>query len=286
MSSILGGFIGTVYTGATIDGAKTNRGIITRFNPSLDPGNLPVRGTGERGLYDLLIGRREPMFSIDFLPSDSAGRDWIAAIQDGSSVTSFLHLKFDVSPTDKGLTFEDAVVNRLSLEAREGEIIRASAEFWSGGGSTWPVGIRDYDDTLPGGAYGARATTPYRWLDSVLDIGAVIPVDDWWSWRYEVNNNLQRLGNVSTGGTRDIKPRQRDVSGLIVMDLETFAEYGDIADLASEMSRFNITITLDTVEMLNCDRCRWGRLEAPSGPEDLIARRFPFTATDLTTLTP
>jgi len=75
------------------------------------------------------------------------------------------------------------------------------------------------------------------------------------------------------------------------MDLETFVEYGDIADLAAEMSRFNITIHLVTGsapadEMLNCDRCRWGRLEAPSGPEDLIARRFPFTATDLTTLTP
>lgn len=283
-SNILGGFEGTVYTAATINGAKVNRGVITRFNPALDPGNLPVRGTGERGLYDILIGRREPVFSIDFLPSDSAGRDWIAAIQGGTPVSTFLHLYFE--SVNKGLTFEKYAVNRLSLEAREGEIIRASAEFWAGGGSTWPVGIRDYDDTPPTGAYGGRATTPYRWLDSVLDIGAVQPVENWWSWRYEVNNNLQRLGDVSTGGTRDIKPRQRDVSGLIVMDLEDFAEYGDIADIASEMSRFNITITLDTVEMLNCDRCRWGRLEAPSGPEDLIAKRFPFTATDLTTLTP
>jgi hypothetical protein len=78
----------------------------------------------------------------------------------------------------------------------------------------------------------------------------------------------------------------RDVSGLIVKDCEDFAEYSLIANLASEMARFNITITLDTVEMLNCSRCRWGRLETPSSPEDLIAKRFPFTATDLTTLTP
>ncbi len=284
MSNILGGFLGTVYTGATIDGAKVNRGVITRFNPRLSPGNLPVRGTGERGLYDILLGRREPVFTIDFLPSDSAGRDWIASIQDGSPVSSFLHLYF--SSVNKGLTFENYSVNRLSVEARDGELIRASAEFWAGGGATWPVGIRDYDDTAPTGSYGARVTTPYRWLDSDLDIGAVIPVDNWWSWRYEVSNNLQRLGNVATGGTRDMKARQRDVSGLIVMDLEDFAEYGAIADLAAEMARFNITITLDTVELLNCDRCRWGDLESPSGPEDLIAKRFPFTATDLTTLTP
>ncbi|MCK4266266.1 MAG: hypothetical protein KAX31_03230, partial [Thermoplasmata archaeon] len=82
------------------------------------------------------------------------------------------------------------------------------------------------------------------------------------------------------------KPRQRDVSGLIVMDLEDFAEYGDIADVTAEMARFNITIKLDTVDMLNCDRSRWDTLESPAGPEDLIAKRFPFTATDLTTLTP
>ena len=279
--SILGGFQGAIYTGATIDGQKTNRGVITRFNPQLDPGNLPVKGTGERGLYDILIGHRQPVFSIDFVPTD---KDWIASIQDGSATIAFLHLYFVA--TGKGLTFEDAVVNRLSLEAAHGEIIRATAEFWSGGGSTWPVGLRDYDDTFPGGSYGPRETTPYRWLDSVLDIGAVIPVQDWWSWRYEVNNNLQRLGNVQNGSTRAIVPRTRDVSGLIVKDCEDFAEYGDLTDLAAEATRFNITITLDGTPMLDCDRCRWGRLEAPSSPEDLIAKRFPFTATDLTTLTP
>lgn len=278
--SILGGFLGTVYTGTTMGSAKINRGVITRFNPQLDPGNLPVRGTGERGLYDVLIGHRQPVFSIDFVPTD---KDWIASIQDGTTVTAFLHLYF--SSVGKGLTFENAVVNRLSLEGAHGEIVRATAEFWSGGGSNWPVGIRDYDDTPPTGSYGARETTPYRWLDSTLSIATILQTQ-WWNWRYEVNNNLQRLGNVSDGSTRSITPRTRDVSGLIVKDCEDFAEYGDLADLVAEAARFNITITLDTVEMLNCDRCRWGRLETPASAEDLIAKRFPFTATDLTTLTP
>lgn len=278
--SLLGGFLGTVYTGATIDGAKTNRGVITRFAPSIDPGNLPVRGTGERGLYDVLIGMRAPVFTIDFTPTD---KDWIVAIQDGSAVSSFLHLYF--ASVNKGLTFENYAANRLSLECNQGEIVRASAEFWAGGGANWPVGLRDYDDTTPGGAYGARMTTPYRWLDSTVDI-ALSTETQWWSWRYEVVNNLQRLGNVADGSTRLLVPRQRDVSGLIVKDCEDFVEYGDIADVAAEMARFNITINLDGIDMLNCDRCRWGRLETPSAPEDLIAKRYPFTATDLTTLTP
>lgn len=280
MSNILGGFLGTVYTGATFNGAKTNRGVITRFNPAVDPGNLPVDGTGERGKYDILIGHRQPTFSIDFLPTDKA---WIAAIQDGSVVSTWLHLYF--SSVGKGLSFENYAVNRLSLEGAHGEIIRCSAEFWAGGGSTYPEGLRDYDDDTPAGSYGARVTTPYRWLDSTVSIAGPTETQ-WWNWRYEVNNNLQRLGNVANGSTRAIVPRKRDVTGLIVKDCEDFAEYGDIVDLVAEAARFNITITLDGTDMLNCDRCRWDRLETPSSPEDLIAKRFPFTATDLTTLTP
>jgi len=284
VSSILGGFLGTIYTNPTLNtGTATNRGIITRFNPVVDPGNLPVKGTGERGLYDILIGRREPRITIEFLPTD---KDWLASIQDGSSGTEFLFLKF---VGGKGLTFVDAYVNRFTLEGRDAEAIQCSAEFWAGGDATYPVGVMTWDPAtggiLPTCLWGARQTTPYRWLDSDLRIG-VATETQWWSWRYEVNNNLQRLGNVATGGTRAIKPKQRDVSGSIVKDLEDFEEYGAIADLAAEMARFNIRIRLDSTEMLNCDRCRWGTLEAPSGPEDLIAKRFPFTATDLTTLTP
>lgn len=282
MSSILGGFLGTVYTNDQLNaGTATNRGVITRLSPVLDPGNINVRGTGERGLYDILIGFRQPRFTIEFMPTD---KDWIASIQDGSSGTEFLFLRFSET---QGLTFVDAYVNRLSLEATHSEAIRCTAEFWAGGDVTYPVGIMDWADTLPLCSFGNRVTTPYRWLDSDLYIKDATE-SQWWSWRYETNNNLQRLGNVLTGGTRAIKPKQRDVTGLIVKDCEDFEEFGDIADLSSEMARFRIRIRLDSndwTEMLDCERCRWGTLEIPSGPEDLIAKRFPFTATDLTTLT-
>ncbi|GAH72030.1 unnamed protein product, partial [marine sediment metagenome] len=94
-----------------------------------------------------------------------------------------------------------------------------------------------------------------------------------------VNNNLQRLGNVASGATRDILARHRDVTGLIVKDLEGFDEW---FDLMSEQVKFNITIEVDSVDLINQDACRWGRLEAPVGPEDLQAKRFPFTAIDTT----
>ena len=77
-------------------------------------------------------------------------------------------------------------------------------------------------------------------------------------------------------------------NSIVGIPWEGVAEYGSLAEVTVglEAPRFNITIELDGTEMLNCDRCRWDRIETPASAEDLIAKRFPFTATDLTTLTP
>jgi len=285
--SILGGFLGTVYTATTLtSGIPENRGVITRFSPVLDPGNIPVRGTGEKGLYDILIGFRQPRLTLEFLPTDEV---WIEDIQDGSLGIKYLILRF---VGNIGLIFVNPYVNRFTLEATHGEAIRCTAEFWAAGDVTYPVGVVNFAAASPTPAsWGARVGSPdspvYRWLDSDLYIGGYpgTPITDWWSWRYEVNNNLQRLGNVATGGTRLIEGKQRDVTGLIVRDCMNFAEYWQIANLGTEMDEFNIAVTLGATNrvMLDCDYCRWGTLEAPSGPEDLIAKRFPFTATDLAT---
>lgn len=284
MSSILGGFLGTVYTSSGYnDGSTaTNRGVITRFNPTIDPNNIDVRGTGARGLYDILLGRIDPEFAIDILVTDAS---WISNIQDGQSATEVLHLKFTGG---EGLSFIDAYVNRLSLEARATptpSAIEASIEFWSGGDASYPEGVIEWEGSAPNQSWGARETTPLRWLDSVLSIAGATE-SQWWTWRYEVVNNLQRLTNVTEGSTRSMKARHREVSGTITKDLEDFDEWYNLSQVSSEMSKFNITITVDGTTLLNNDDCRWGRIEAPSAPEDLIAKSLPFTAPDLTTLTP
>lgn len=282
--SILGGYLATIYTSATLnDGSvATNRGVITRLNPSIDPGNLNIRGTGERGLYDLQLGLRAPQFTIDFLPTSAS---WISDIQDGQTAIAFLHLRF---VGGMGLTFPNVYVNRLSVEARVPENVTASIEFWSGADATRPSGLYDWDTEWsgpPSQAWGARVTTPYRWLNSVLSIASVVETQ-WWTWRYEVVNNLRRLANVANGSTRVLAARTRDVTGLITKDLEDFTEWQALQNVAAELARFNITITLGGTTLLNCDRSMWGPIEGGSTPEDFIAKSLPFFATDLTTLTP
>lgn len=289
--SILGGFQGTIYAHTSlVGGTALNRGVITRFSPVLDPGNIPVRGTGEKGLYDILLGLRQPRLTIEFLPTDEV---WVEAIQDGTLGLEYLSLRFSDS---MGLIFVNPYVNRFTLEATHGEAIRCTAEFWAAGNGAYPAGVVDFATASPTCIWGDRVGDlnhpVYRWLDSELYIGGYpgSPDTEWWSWRYEVNNNLQRLGNVDDGGTRLIKAKQRDVTGLIVRDCVDFSEYWQMANLAagSEMDAFNIAVTFGATDqvMLDCDLCRWGALEAPSGPEDLIATRFPFTATDLATFDP
>ncbi len=277
--SIYGGFEEIMYTSSAIGAAETATpvGITTRLNPVLDPSNINVRGTGRRGLYDILLGMRQIMFTVDILPSDI---DFIGDYQDGQTEIPFLHYRN--TRTGTGLTFVNAVFNRVSVEARHNAAIMATIEIWA-------------DDvtalaTMQTWTAFAATVTPYRWLWSTLEIGLVTETS-WWSWRYEVNNYLQRLGNVATGAIRDIVARHRDVSGLIVKDLTSFSEWTDLMVVApaTEEAKFNITITIDgaggpgagaDVELLNND-CRWGRLEAPTGAEDLQAKRFPFTAIDL-----
>jgi hypothetical protein len=281
-SNIFGGWIATLgySSGYNDNSVVTNVGVVTRVTPRLDPSNINIRGTGERGLYDILLGMRDPRLTVEFLITDDT---FISTYQSGTTGIAFLHLRF--TGTTDGVTLVNAKVNTLSCEGEHNNAIRLTIEFWGGGSATYPTGIIQWNGVVPTQTWGARVTTPLRWLDSVVSIAASTE-SAWWSWRYEVNNNLQRLGNVSTGGTRDLKVRQRDVTGLIVIDLEDLDEYGTLADISSEMAKFNITINLDGTDLLNCDNCRWGILEAPFGPEDLIAKRFPFTATDLTTFTP
>ena len=286
-SNILGGFLGTLWRSETYnDGsAAVNIGVVTRITPVLDPHNLNVRGTGERGLYDILLGTRDPRITIDFQIAD---KTFLTSYQSGSTAIKFLHLKMaSGGGALDGLTFVGAKVERITVTGKSGEMITCTAEFWAGGNTTYPSGLIRWNGSVPSQAWGVRSTTPFRWLNSTVTVALALQ-SQWWEWSYEVRNNLQRLANVSTGGTRDLKNKARDLTGQIIMDLEDFTEWGALANLTESAgnAHFPITITLDSTPILDATYCRWTRLEAPFAAEDLIAKRFPFTATDLTALVP
>lgn len=259
--SIQVGAEANVYESATKTGNASHIGITTRISPIVEPNNIDARGTGRRGLYNVLLGMIEPQISLELALND---KTFLTTYQDGQTAIPFLHVKSG----SIGITYTNAYINRVSVVSRHNENIAVTVEIWA-----------EQGEALAAATWGSPSLVPYRWLDTSLTLNAVVETQ-WWEWRYDINNNLQRLGDVDSGGTRDIVGRHRNVSGSLVKDLRSWSEFTVMMNTASEAAKVAFLIKLDGTTVINSDG-RWGRIEAPTGAEDLIAKRFPFTLLDV-----
>ena len=244
-------------------------GITTRISPMVDPNNIIIRGTGRRGLYNVLLGMIEPRITFDLFLND---KTFLTLYQSGQNMIPYLHLKTGII----GITYSTVYINRVTVISRHNEAFQVTVEAWAESG-----------EALTTQTWGSPTVTPYRWLDTsfAMDTGSGSVVEpQWWEWRYEINNNLQRLGDVDSGGTREIVAKARTITGSLVKDLRSWTEFTDMMDTSSEESLIGFLIRLDTlgtpVNLINSDG-RWDVIEAPIAAEDLIAKRFPFTILDI-----
>lgn len=259
--SIQGGFETNVYQSQTKTGAATHIGISTNVAPVVDGNNIDARGTGRRGLYNVLLGMIEPQINLDLALNDV---DFLTDYQDGQTAIPFLHIKTG----SIGITYTNVYINRVSVTSRHNELLEVTVELWA-----------ELGEALAAASWGSPSTVPYRWLDTVLSLDGT-PETQWWEWRYDINNNLQRLGDVDSGGTREIVARHRNVSGSLVKDLRSWSEFTEMMNTSAEAGLIAFLMQIDSTTVINSDG-RWGRIEAPTGPEDLIAKRFPFTLLDV-----
>jgi len=239
-------------------------GITTRISPIVDPNNISIRGTGRRGLYNVLLGMIEPRITFDLFLND---KTFLTTYQSGQNAINYLHLKTG----NIGITYTKVYLNRVTVISRHNEAFQVTVEAWAESG-----------ESLTTQDWGDPSVTPYRWLDTsfAMDTGSGSEVESqWWEWRYEINNNLQRLGDVDSGGTREIVAKARTVTGSLVKDLRSWDEFIDMMDTSSEEGLVGFRIKLDTTTIINSDG-RWDVIEAPIAAEDLIAKRFPFTLLD------
>ncbi len=269
--SIQSGPLANVYESLSKGGSADadHIGITTRISPTVDPNNIIIRGTGRRGLYNVLLGMIEPRISFDLLLND---KTFLTNYQNGQNAIDFLHLKTG----SLGITYTNVYLNRVTVVSRHNEAFQVTVEAWAESG-----------EALTNQTWKAPSVTPYRWLDTsfAMDTGSGSVVEtQWWEWRYEINNNLRRLGDVDSGGTREITARARTVTGSLVKDLRSWSEFTEMMDTSSEESLIEFRIKLDTlgtpVNLINADG-RWDAIEAPIAAEDLIAKRFPFTLLDV-----
>jgi len=270
---ILGGWNTTVWYGGDPTPA-TCLGVITRPDPVLDPALINIRGTGKRGLRNIILGLKDFRLNIEWAPSDSA---FIRQYQDGTEISK-MHYKVG---TNVGLTFTALKIERLTVSCRAGDILRASAEIVA-------KDVRTLDTNCPWG--GTEIDDVLAWINFIIKVAPkatpTSPVinSKWHEWRYEVRNNLERLANVDTKTTRSLEQRHRDVTGMLVWDLENYSEWLEFVGSDAE-KKFYLQIMHASNYLLgsaNGVYTQWGRLDAPHGPEDLQLKRFPFTCLDLT----
>lgn len=259
--SIQGGFEANVYQSATKTGNASHIGITTRISPVVEPNNIDARGTGRRGLYNVLLGMPEPQITLELSLND---KDFLTDYQDGQTAIPFLHLRTG----SIGITYTNVYFNRVSVTSRHNEALAVTIELWA-----------EVGEALAAATFGSPSTVPYRWLDTSLTLDAVVETQ-WWEFRYDINNNLKRLGDVDSGGTREIVAGHRNVSGSLVKDLRSWSEFITMMTTSSEEALVTFLMKIDGTTVINSDG-RWGRLEGPAGPEDLIAKRFPFTLLDV-----
>jgi len=265
--SIKGGWDTTLWYGAAP--TPVNLGVVTRPDPNLDPALINVRGTGKRGLRDIILGLKDFRVSVEWAP---ASVSFITSFQAGAEIAA-LHYKVAAL----GLTFKPAYVERLTVSCRAGDYLRCSGEI-----------VAKEVVTLEAFS-GTEVDTVLDWTNFQIRVAPksapTVPatVSDWHEWRYEVRNNFERLPNVDAKTTRSLVQRHREVTGLLVRDLNDYAEWLEFVGGDAE-KKFYIQVKQGANYLLGSASgiySQWGRLEAPHGPEDLQLKRFPFTCIDL-----
>ena len=287
--SIYGGWNVTLWSGGSPGNPSANIGIVTRPDPVFDPSIISVDGTGRRGLYDIVLGVRDPRLTVEWAPAYlsssltpvSDATSFIRSFQAGAEIAA-LHYLLAKGPAAVGLTFANCRIDRLAVSCRAGDILRCTAEILA-------KSVALADASCPWGGSELTKALAWHYLDVLVAPKSTptTPVENtkWHEWTYEVRNNIERLINVNDKTTRSLEIRSRRVTGSLTWDFDSLTEYSDMVGVdASKLFALQVKDS-DGNYLLGASgyaNAQWGRLEAPVGPEDLKLKRFPFTSLHLT----
>lgn len=217
------------------------------------------------------------------------GRDW-AFIHRGPAtytlpVTLFPVninlLQYAIANIDKTLTlwvkyptlninhvYSGAKPNTLRLTGAFNAVTQAVLEFW-------PTKLTTTAPTANTAA--APTALPMHGRDGGVKIGGVTK-PEFRAWSVEINNNLERVGNLGSTEYRAVRERNRVVSGELTGTFESV----DHLDSIINDTDFTLDIILgkDSSNMtrtLTITGCKFAEHPIPARKTDLIAIRLPFT---------
>lgn len=248
------------------------------FNPSIDPGNIKLRGGGTRDLTKIIKGLRKPDLTINYyLPSDDV-LHFLKGIITLDSHT--LEIIYEKAATLVDLRFLGCRMNRATVECSVEDVIKASVDLMGQDLAAAAAKITDATYTDLGGAV--------PWSDSYVsrgdaDGGNQAVTEEATDWKFTIENNLKRVPVIRSANGNLLKYlqwRQRSITGELTFNFEGYGTYTDIIN----DTEFSIKLGIGpnwAPKYVLFKYCKWDNVATPTRPEDLVSIKLPFTAREV-----
>lgn len=260
---------GVTPTNPAFNGLDEN---VENIDPSVNPGNIPLRGCGSRDLSSIKKGLLQVGFKLDFIvPSDDVMQCLQHIITLHPQTCEVIYEKPGISLIDlryTGCRFDKETV-RCSVE----DVVKASIDV---------IGQNLNPDTarLAGATYNDfGGAIPFS--NCYVQLGAadgtnLQTVEEVTDWQWTVANNLRRVPVIrSTNGylLKYLQPRHRDLSGELIFEFENRTRYYEVVTDAEFSLKFGVG-----AKYVLFTHCKWDNVSTPTKVEDLVSLKAQFLA--------
>lgn len=243
------------------------------IEPSINPGNIKLRGAGSGDLIAIKKGLRAATLKLSYpLPSEAPINllQYVKNELNKSLSMQLLYYKgvFSAATDIISLLYTGVKFNKASVSCSIEDVIRASLELQGidvavGAAKITGATYTDYSGAVP--FYESYVKKDTTTLDRVTD------------WSFDVENNLKPVPVIrSTNGhlLKYLASKSRDLSGTVTFEFESIQEASEV--LAD--TEFSLEFGLGGANKAVFSNCKWDGVSLPSKIDDLIALKAPFVA--------
>jgi hypothetical protein len=241
--------------------------------PSVDPGNIKLRGAGSGDLMAIQKGLRAATLKLSYpLPSAAPINLLQYAKNDLNKSLSIqlLYYKgiFSTATDIISLLYTGMKFNKATVSCSIEDVVKASLELQGmnvavGSAKLAGASYTDYAGAVPFyESYVKKDSTAY---DRVTD------------WSFDVQNNLKPVPVIRASNGYLLKylpSKKRDLTGSVTFEFESIQEASDV--LAD--TEFDLEFGLGGANKAVFSDCKWDGVSIPSKIDDLISLKAPFVA--------
>lgn len=243
------------------------------FEPSVNPGNIKLRGVGSVDLQAIKKGVRAPSLKIAYpLPSEAPINFLQYARNElGKSLSvQLLYYKgaFASATEVISLLFSGCKFQKLTVECSIEEVVKANVELFA---QNFTVGTAK----LSGASYADYGgAVPFYESYIKKDAATLERVTD---WKFTVENNLKQVPVIrSTNGhiLKYLPHRHRNLTGEVVFEFESKEEFDNVIN----DEEFTLEFGLGGASKAVFSNCKWENVAAPTRIEELVSLKAEFVA--------